>query len=115
MNREELAEVRNQVLGFVFQSFHLLSRTSATENVATTQMNARNHAPIGDCENEWIELINPLRVRNVPKIERQKASATSAAFQTRSMFFFSCTITEWRNAVAASQGIRAAFSTGSQA
>jgi putative ABC transport system ATP-binding protein len=33
MSKSELAEVRNQVLGFVFQSFNLLSRTSALENV----------------------------------------------------------------------------------
>jgi len=33
MNRNELAEIRNEVLGFVFQSFNLLARTSALENV----------------------------------------------------------------------------------
>lgn len=31
--RAQLANVRNQLLGFVFQSFNLLSRTSALENV----------------------------------------------------------------------------------
>ena len=65
--------------------------------------------------NEWIELRIPLRVRNVPKSARQNAPATSTTFQTRSMFFFSCTITECRNAVATSHGMSAAFSTGSQA
>ena len=33
MDKNELAEVRNEVLGFVFQSFNLLARTSALENV----------------------------------------------------------------------------------
>ena len=78
-------------------------------------MKPRNHGPIELCVNEWIELTIPERVRNVPKTARQKASTTSSTFQTFSIPFFSCTITECRNAVAASHGISAAFSTGSQA
>lgn len=33
LSRDQLADVRNQKLGFVFQSFNLLARTSAIENV----------------------------------------------------------------------------------
>lgn len=33
LNRDQRADIRNQRLGFVFQNFHLLSRTSALENV----------------------------------------------------------------------------------
>ena len=78
-------------------------------------MKPRNHDPIELCVNEWIEVRIPERVRNVPKSESPNASVTRVTFQRRSMPRFSWIITEWRYAVAASHGMSAAFSTGSQA
>ena len=76
-------------------------------------MKPRNQPPSGLFENEWIELTTPDRVRNVPNSESRNASATSTMFQIFSIPRFSWIITECRNAVAASHGISAAFSTGS--
>src|SRR6266550_1054765 len=86
----------------------------AVTTIARTR-NPANHFPTGDCANECTLDITPLRVMNVPKIDRRKADTTSVTFHFLSIPRFSCTMIECRNAVLTSHGSSDAFSTGSQA
>src|ERR671926_1878491 len=79
-----------------------------------TQRKTTKYFPMGDCANACTELTTPDRVRNVPKMHRKKVAEMRTMFQTFIIPFFSCIMTECRNAVDVSHGRSEAFSTGSQ-
>lgn len=48
MDRAQLAGIRNQLIGFIFQSYNLLSRTSALKNVMAPLLYNRKHKRTND-------------------------------------------------------------------
>jgi hypothetical protein len=76
---------------------------------------ARMKTPrVGSVAKACTEVSTPERTRKVPINESEKAKIASRMVHTLSASRFSITSAECRSAVAASQGISEAFSTGSQ-
>jgi ABC-type lipoprotein export system ATPase subunit len=57
LNPEQLADVRNQKIGFVFQSFNLLPRTSALENVMMPLDYSHRHITDGEARARGVRLL----------------------------------------------------------
>lgn len=58
LSRDDLAAIRNQKIGFVFQGFNLLSRTSALENVELPLL--YNHVPVRQRKEESLKALKML-------------------------------------------------------
>ena len=73
-----------------------------------------NTPRVGSVAKACTEVSTPERTRKVPSSESEKARIASRMVQLFSASRFSTTIAECSSAVAASQGMNEAFSTGSQ-
>lgn len=57
MNRHQLADIRNQRIGFVFQGFNLLARTTALENVMLPLLYFRGGMPGGQARQRAVDAL----------------------------------------------------------
>ena len=73
-----------------------------------------NTPRVGSDANAWTEVMTPDLTRKVPNRLKPKAIIAKNIVQDFKLSRFSDTIDECNNAVAASQGMNEAFSTGSQ-
>ena len=58
LNRDELADLRNRKIGFVFQGFNLLARTSAVENVELPMLYSRPPIPASEQRQRAMESLS---------------------------------------------------------
>jgi hypothetical protein len=68
----------------------------------------------GSVANACTDESTPERTRKVPSSESEKARIASSTVHDLKLLRFSVTASEWISAVATSQGMNDAFSTGSQ-
>ena len=88
---------------------------SASEPPTNRARMARMKTPrAGSLAKEWTEVNTPERTRNVPRSENENVRIASSSVQIFSAARFSMTMAECKSAVPDSQGMKLAFSTGSQ-
>src|SRR3954469_19188924 len=64
LDRDALADVRNRKIGFVFQGFNLLSRTSALENVELPMIYMRPSLPAQEQRKRALEALQTVGLGN---------------------------------------------------
>jgi len=67
LNRKELARLRNRKLGFVFQSFNLLARTSALENVELPMFYAQPLVALGSRRQRAVQALERVGLGHCPR------------------------------------------------
>src|SRR5260370_11478562 len=63
MSRDQLAQIRNRRIGFVFQNFNLLARTTALDNVLTPLLYNRS-CPRGERRRRAVKVLNQVNLGN---------------------------------------------------
>ena len=96
LEKDKLASVRNRKIGFVFQSFNLLPRLSALENVMVPMLyNGYQHLPVKERRDHAVGLLESVglgkRVDHIPSKlsggQQQRVAIARASSTTRRSFW----------------------------
>lgn len=79
-SRDQLAEIRNEKIGFVFQGFNLLSRTSALENIELPLLYGRNTLP---ADEQYERAMQALKTVGLAERSRHHPNQLSGGQQQR--------------------------------
>ncbi len=115
MNRKTPSRLERESSRGADETVWARNANNVNEPRSTTERNPKNAGPTADWVKLCTEEMTPDRVKNVPNIVAAKVEMIRAMFQAWSMPRRRWTTDEWMNAVATSQGMNEAFSTGSQA
>ncbi len=80
LSRDQLADIRNQKIGFVFQGFNLLARTTALENVELPMLYARQRL---DGQNQREQALKALDIVGLGERADHKPNQLSGGQQQR--------------------------------
>ena len=64
LNRDQLADLRNEKIGFIFQGFNLLARTAAVENVELPMLYRRHNLSSRDRRDQAIKALELVGLAN---------------------------------------------------
>ena len=90
------------------------AKSASDPPTAITSSTRMKRPRSGSTAKAWTEVRTPERTRKVPSRESPNVTIASSRVQLFSVSRFSTTIAEWSRAVPVSQGMKLAFSTGSQ-
>ena len=127
MNTTKAATVSSRLLATSAPSRLTMAKTPLASSVPARRANSIKAPPMktpsrsrmntprsGSLAKAWTEVMTPDRTIKVPISEKPKARIDSSMVQALSASRFSTTMAECKSAVANSQGMNEAFSTGSQ-